>query len=325
MPPVERVQQSSPTLVMENSTSPVSPSAKINKARSKQRLRLTNASLYFALVMVFILLGAVNYQSNAAYLVFAVVVSTAVVSVLHAWRNVRGITITPGRTFAVFAGESLRAQVTLIGSRRDSWALIIDAPDVAEDDGVPLEHLPAGAAVSMELVLPSRRRGVHTLDRVRLASVYPMGLMTAMLEVPAAWTWVVYPSPLGGGGGGEPEGDEHLVGIRSGATGDFYGHRPYQPGEPQRRIDWRAVARGRPLLVKDYAVNGVSDGWIDWNDDPISDVERHLSVMAGRVLAADRIGQRYGLRLPERTIEMNNGVEHYHTCLSALALFQAKA
>ena len=173
MPPVERVQQSSPTLVMENSTSPVSPSAKINKARSKQRLRLTNASLYFALVMVFILLGAVNYQSNAAYLVFAVVVSTAVVSVLHAWRNVRGITITPGRTFAVFAGESLRAQVTLIGSRRDSWALIIDAPDVAEDDGVPLEHLPAGAAVSMELVLPSRRRGVHTLDRVRLASVYP--------------------------------------------------------------------------------------------------------------------------------------------------------
>ena len=310
MPPVERVQQSSPTLVMENSTSPVSPSAKINKARSKQRLRLTNASLYFALVMVFVLLGAVNYQSNAAYLVFAVVVSTAVVSVLHAWRNVRGITITPGRTFAVFAGESLRAQVTLIGSRRDSWALIIDAPDEAEDDGVPLEHLPAGAAVSTELVLPGRRRGLHTLDRVRLASVYPMGLMTATLEVPAAWNWVVYPSPLGGGGGGEPEGDEHLVGIRSGATGDFYGHRTYQPGGP--------------LLVKDYAINGVSDGWIDWNDDPIADVERHLSVMAGRVLAADRIGQRYGLRLPERTIEMNSGVEHYHTCLSALAMFQAK-
>ena len=324
MPPVERVQQSSPTLVMENSTSPVSPSAKINKARSKQRLRLTNASLYFALVMVFVLLGAVNYQSNAAYLVFAVVVSTAVVSVLHAWRNVRGITITPGRTFAVFAGESLRAQVTLIGSRRDSWALIIDAPDVAEDDGVPLEHLPADAAVSTELVLPGRRRGLHTLDRVRLASVYPMGLMTAMLEVPATWTWVVYPSPLGGGSEGEPEGDEHLVGVRSGATGDFYGHRTYQPGEPQRRIDWRAVARGRPLMVKDYAINGVSDGWIDWNDDRIADVERHLSVMAGRVLAADRIGQRYGLRLPERTIEMNSGVEHYHACLSALALYQAK-
>ncbi len=325
MTPIESVQQPSSALVAENSTSSVSPPVKTNKARLKQRLRLTNASLYFALVMVFVLLGAVNYQSNAAYLVFAVVVSTAVMSVLHAWQNVRGITITPGRTFAVFAGESLRAQVTLIGSGRDSWALVIDAPDVAEDDGVPLEHLPAGAAVSMELVLPGRRRGVHTLDRVRLASVYPMGLMTAILEVPAAWTWVVYPSPLAGGGGGEPQGDEHLIGIRSGATGDFHGHRAYQPGEPQRRIDWRAVARGRPLLVKDYAVNGVSDGWIDWNDDPISDVERHLSLLAGRVVAADRIGQRYGLRLPERTIGLNSGVEHYHTCLNALALYQVKA
>ena len=324
MSPVESVQQPSQALLVKT-TSPISPSVNINKARLKRRLRLTYASLYFALVMVFVLLGAVNYQSNAAYLVFAVVVSTAVVSVLHAWRNVRGITITPGRTFAVFAGESLRAQITLIGSGRDSWALVVDAPDVAEDDGVPLEHLPARAAVSMELVLPGRRRGLHTLDRVRLASVYPMGLMTAMLEVPATWTWVVYPSPLGGGGEGQPEGDEHLVGVRSGATGDFYGHRTYQPGEPQRRIDWRAVARGRPLMVKDYAINGVSDGWIDWNDDPLADVERHLSVMAGRVLAADRIGQRYGLRLPERTIEVNSGVDHYHTCLSALALYQAKA
>ena len=324
MTPVESVQQPSPALITET-TSLISPDAKINNARFKQRLRLTNASLYFALVMVFVLLGAVNYQSNAAYLVFAVVVSTAVVSVLHAWRNVRGITISPGRTFAVFAGEPLRAHVTLIGSRRDSWALVVDAPDVTEDDGVALEHLPSGATVSMELVLPGRRRGVHTLDRVRLASVYPMGLMTAIVEVPAAWTWVVYPSPLTGGGGGKPADNEHLIGVRRGSTGDFFGHRAYQPGEPQRRIDWRAVARGRPLLVKDYAINGVSDGWIDWNDNPIADVERHLSVLAGRVVAADQTGQRYGLRLPERTIEISNGPEHYHTCLSALALFQARA
>ena len=150
MPPVESVQRPTSGLIAET-ISPLSPDAKNNKARLKQRLRLTNASLYFALVMVFVLLGAVNYQSNAAYLVFAVVVSTAVMSVLHAWQNVRGITISPGRTFAVFAGESLRAQVTLIGSGRDSWALVVDAPEIAEDDGVPLEHLPAGAAVSMEL------------------------------------------------------------------------------------------------------------------------------------------------------------------------------
>ncbi len=295
-----------------------------HRARVRRSVRPTNATFYLLLVMTFVLLGAVNYRSNAAYLVLAVVISTAVVSVLHAWRNLRDIRITPGRTFPVFAGEPLRALVVLDGGHRDRWALVIDAPDVAEDDGVPVVHLPAGRPATVEMVLPGRRRGVHALGRVRLASMYPLGLLTVMIEVPASWSWVVYPAPLAGGREADGDGDDQSVGARSGTTGDFHGHRPYQTGEPHRRIDWRAVARGRPMMIKDYTVGGVRDRWITWEDDRISEVEIHLSVLAGRIMSAEHLGQRYGLRLPGSTIAIANGEDHFHRCMQALALFEAK-
>ena len=286
----------------------------------KRRIRPTNAAVYLAMVLLFVLLGAVNYQSNAAYLVLAVVSSTAVMSVLHAWRNLNGVRLTPGRTFPVFAGEPLRAQALVDAGDRDRWALVVDAPEVAEDDGVPIAHLPAAGSTTIELVLPGRGRGRHTLHRVRLASVHPLGLLAVMSESQASWSWVVYPTPLGGGQDPDGGGDDHLAGVRSSNTGDFNGHRPYQPGEPHRRIDWRAVARGRPLLLKEYTLGGTSECWIAWQDDTITDVEIHLSVLCGRVVAAARQGRRYGLRLPGTRIAPSRGETHQQLCLRTLAL-----
>ncbi|HEX3133400.1 MAG TPA: DUF58 domain-containing protein [Planctomycetota bacterium] len=304
---------------MEPSPSPLVPS---DAARVKKRIRPTSATSYLMLVLLFVLLGAVNYQSNAAYLVLAVVTSTAVMSLLHGWRNLNGIRIEPGRTFPVFAGEPLRALVTLAGSGRERWALVVDAPEVAEDDGIPLAHLPANGTSAVELVLPGRQRGLQVLTRVRLASVHPLGLLALTVEVPAAWTWLVYPTPLGGGQDADGGGEDEQLGTRSAGTGDFNGHRPYQPGELHWCIDWRAVARGWSLLVKDYSVGGFSDGWISWEDDFIVDVEVHLSVLTGRVLAAEQHGRRYGLCLPGVTVAQDHGMDHQHACLRALALFK---
>jgi uncharacterized protein (DUF58 family) len=291
---------------------------------TRRRVRTTNTTWYLVMVLLFVLLGAVNYQSNAAYLVLAVVGATAVMSLLHAWRNLQGVRLVPGRTFPVFAGEPLRAQVQVEAGGRERWALVIDAPEVEEDDGVPVPYLPTEESTTIELVLPPRRRGRHTLERIRLASVHPLGLLAVMHEVPAQWTWIVYPTPVVGSHERDHNGDDHLAGGRSSSTGDFHGHRPYLLGEPHRRIDWRAVARGRPLLLKDYTIGGAAECWIDWDDDRIGDTELHLSVLCGRVVAAERQGRRYGLRLPELTIPIGQGDEHRHACLEALALFEVR-
>jgi uncharacterized protein (DUF58 family) len=294
------------------------------KHRSRRRIRPTNATWYLLLVLFFVLAGAVNYQSNAAYLVLAVVVSTAVMSVLHAWRNLDGLTLTPGKTFAGFAGEPLRAHISLSAGGREHWALEIDVPEVADDDGVPVAHLRAGCSTTIELVLPARSRGRHFVRQVRVASMHPLGLLAVMSDVPTGWSWVVYPKPVFGGRRFMEAGDEQTAGLARVGQGDFAGHRTYVPGEPHRRIDWRAVARGRPWLVKEYTSGGNDQGWIAWDDDAIPEVELHLSVMAGRVIEAERQGQRYGLRLPGLTIAQNQGDDHYHACLQALGLFEVR-
>jgi uncharacterized protein (DUF58 family) len=287
-------------------------------------MRPTTACLYLAVVLFFVLLGAVNYQSNAAYVVLAVVGSTAVVSLVHAWRNLSGIRLLPGRTFPAFAGEPLRAQVTLAGGGHDTWALVVDAPEIAEDDGVPLERLAADGSATVELVLPGRPRGRHGLARLRVASIFPLGLVRVQLDVPVTWSWVVYPAPLAGGMAAEDDGDGQQLGGLVGTAGDFHGHRLYQTGDSQRRVDWRAVARGRPLLVKDYLTGAARECWIDWADHPAADPETRLSLMTGRVMAAERDGLRYGLRLPGHTREPATGEAHYHECLSLLALHQVR-
>ena len=51
-------------------------------------------------------------------------------------------------------------------------------------------------------------------------------------------------------------------------------------------------------------------------------LEQRLSRLAGWVLAAERAGTSYGLRLPGVEIAPGRGDPHRNACLQALALYQ---
>jgi uncharacterized protein (DUF58 family) len=286
-------------------------------------LRPTPACMTLGIVVLAVALGAVNYRSNAAYLVLALVLAVALVSALHAWRNLGGVLVVPGGTGPAFAGDALPAQVTLVNRGAGPvWALEVYIPDDdgGEGDGERVAQVAGGASLTIDLALPARSRGLHALSRLRVATVFPLGLFRVWREVPVAWTWLVYPRPLAlppapasaaddlGGGDGTRLG-----------SGDFHGHRAYRAGDPQRHVDWKAAARGRPLLIKQFA-GGVADRWLDW-DATSGDVEARLSHLAAEVLAAERAGGSYGLRLGGQSIAQARGPAHVHTCLGALALY----
>jgi uncharacterized protein (DUF58 family) len=295
----------------------------LSPARPVLSFKLTSACFYLVVVLGFVLLGAINYQSNSAYIVVALVLSTAVMSVVHAWKNIRALRLVAGQAFPAFAGEPLRAHATIIAGGIPSVALVCDAPDIAEDDGVNIEHLGAQQSHCVTMVLPGKNRGLHQVRRLRVASLYPMGLIFAQAEFVIDWQFIVYPTPLIGGelaiDAGEGQGD----GQRLGSTGDFHGHHLYQTGESQRRVDWRAVARGRPVLVKEFVSSSIHDCWIDYDRFPGVPLEQRLSLMCGHIISFEQAGQRYGLRLPGIILEPNHGETHYHACLKALALWSS--
>jgi uncharacterized protein (DUF58 family) len=151
---------------------------------------------------------------------------------------------------------------------------------------------------------------------------YPLGLFRAWCWEPLDLEYLVYPQPSGSYPWPLTVADDMLQdhGDRLGGD-DFTGVRAYQPGDSHRHVDWKAVARGRPMLTKQFSGGGRGLIWCDWFILEGLDTEARLSQLACWIVEAHRQGCEYGLRLPDREYLPAAGWEHYERCLKALALY----
>jgi uncharacterized protein (DUF58 family) len=92
------------------------------------------------------------------------------------------------------------------------------------------------------------------------------------------------------------------------------------PGESQRQIDWKAVARGQPLMTKQFTAEADDLLHLDYDQVRLADPEQRLSQLALWIVEAERARRRYSLHLPGTRIPSGSGEAHYHRCLRALAL-----
>ncbi len=281
----------------------------------------TRHCLWLALVLVAMFVAAVNYQSNPAwFLVFAVFAATAV-SALHARRNLAAVELVAVDTVEGFSGEALALPLTLRNrSATDSLAIEVSAP--GHDVEVALiERFEAAQVQPVALMLAPRARGPFTITRIRLATIFPLGLFRAWRDFRIIATGLVYPRP-----GGlrvmdlppDPEGVQER-GTQLGSD-DFRGHRRWQLGDSPRRVDWKAVARGRGMLVKEYQGGGGDLVWFEW-DRTAGDDEQRLSQLCRWVIEAQRLGILWGLAIPGLELGPDDGPLHRRACLEALARF----
>lgn len=281
----------------------------------------TGAGLLYGLVLCVMLIGAINYNLSLGHALVFLLAGLGFAAMVHTFRNLLGLRITPGRAEPVFAGETahftLHVENPLAHPRR-ALELAIGKHPVVALDVPPADH--ASIAVPCATV----RRGRLDPGRVTLASRYPLGLFRAWSYPHPPLSCLVYPKPL------ETPLPPASAGLESagrrGRSGqeDFSGLRERQPNDAPRHIAWKAVARDiehRPLLVKQFDGGAAEELWLDWNlTPPASDTEMRISLLAGWVIAAEREQCRYGLRLPGRTISPDTGPAHRDACLEALAL-----
>ena len=148
-------------------------------------------------------------------------------------------------------------------SRRTLDALV-------RDDALPeLEVTPA----ELELVLPAKsrkfveyrlvpgRRGAYALEHVHLKVVSRLRLWTRVLKLPFRSDVAVYPDlrQLSRYALYARLNRLSMLGVRRtrrvGQDNEFERLREYTPDDNFRSIDWRATARRRELIVKDYQSN----------------------------------------------------------------------
>lgn len=117
-----------------------------------------------------------------------------------------------------------------------------------------------------------------------------------------------------------PDGDgaRGQTGQRAGLD-EWAGLRPFREGDSPRRVDWKAYARGSPLLVREYHDPQGIDRRFDFGALNGLDTERRLSQLARWVVDAHLRGERWSLVLPDATLSTDLGELHRRACLDALA------
>ncbi len=277
----------------------------------------TRFGLFVAALLAAMLLGALNYNNNPAMLLALLLATVAIASTISAHLQLSDLQIDAVSAEPVHAGQPMRLRISL--SRRDARAR--RGLEVAHAQAVAFGHLIDSEQIEVDLMLPTERRGWLDLERIRISTTQPLGLVRA-------WSWVwpdapllVYAAPATQApplpeSGGDP------LHTRVRANGDeLHQLRPYRAGDPQRSIAWKHSARRDTLLVREYEQAVGVDVLLDWRQLSSLPVEARIARLARWVDVAERDGRRYTLQLPgQPVLGPGNGSAHHHLCQRALAL-----
>lgn len=277
----------------------------------------TRFGLFVAALLAAMLLGALNYNNNPAMLLALLLATVAIASTISAHLQLSALQIDAVSAEPVHAGLPLRLRVSL--SRADARArrglVVCHVREVA------FGHLIDTEQTEVDLLLPTTQRGWLDLERIRISTTQPLGLVRA-------WSWVWPDAPLLVYAAPEPQapplpesGGDPLH-TRAHASGDeLHQLRPYRAGDPPRSIAWKHSARRDTLLVREYEKPVGVDVLLDWRQLSTLPTEARIARLARWVDLAERDGRRYTLQLPGHPVlGPGNGAAHHHLCQRALAL-----
>ncbi len=157
---------------------------------------------------------------------------------------------------------------------------------------------------------------------------FPLGLFRAWTVWRPAAQLLVYPQPerdapraagrAAGARRAEPEPQRRRRRDRRRAR--LPARRPAEAGGLEEGRE--GVDTGGELVSRDTSASARQELWLDWAACPGLAPEDRLSRLAAWVLAADRAGADYGLRLPGLELAPADGDAQRRRCLEALALWR---
>ncbi len=278
----------------------------------------TRQGFALAFVLLLMLLGDINYNLSLGYVLTFLLAMIAVMSMLHAFRNLAQLQVRAGHVEPVFATEPARFVYHFHNiSKLDRYQINLN--DMHGNSTV--FDVAANGYKEVILNIPSTRRGWLTTGRVALYTHFPLGLFHAWSYLHFDTRCLVYPKPITDAP--LPSGKTPNGAGKSAIAGDedFSGLRKYVAGDALQRIAWKVFAREQGLQVKQFSNPLGDELWLDYSAATGSNEEEKLACMARWVLKAEAQELRYGLRLPDGELPANLGTAHRDECLSSIALF----
>ncbi|MCE4540648.1 DUF58 domain-containing protein [Pelomonas sp. P7] len=291
----------------------------------------TIAGLAFCGTLGVLLLASINEQLSLGYALTFALTGAGLASMHTTHANLRGLEMDLKAPDGVHAGDEFTLELRMHNRGHARFGIAVSAQLDSGATEPAWVDVPALGHAALKLRLPAGRRGLRELPRLIVTTRFPLGFFRAWSYWrPASRVWV-YPRPDDVPAPFPPQaeagaGEAATARAAPGGT-DFSGVRAYRRGDSLKQILWRksalALEQGLPLWVRDTESPLSRDLWLDWRDTQGRDTEARLSRLTAWVLAAERQGLPYGLRLPAGETPPGLGPAHRQACLERLAEFEA--
>jgi uncharacterized protein (DUF58 family) len=255
---------------------PLARSARLEVKSLDLPVGVTGGGGIFLLMMMVVGFAAWNTGNNLLFLVFSLLCSTLFVGGVAARASLRDLIVSARFPDHIFAGEAAPVIVTLRNAKRvlPSFSILVEArgPDESSRSRKskrrrksflkrPLAYftyVPHRAAAEQRVEQFFSTRGHVPINGFELSTRFPFGFFRFRRRLSARNVdIVVYPKP-------EPVGDElhllpmyagHIASSRRGVGQDLFSLRNYQARDDLRHIDWKATARARNLMVREFTAD----------------------------------------------------------------------
>jgi uncharacterized protein (DUF58 family) len=234
--------------------------------------------------------AAYNSASNILFIALALLLACLVLSGVMAWMNLRGIEwrleiqppLRAGQeaevglvlrnekrfipTYALWfefaasafeRGEPARPETTITAKGIDVWAALSRAERSTSRGAVHLRtRLEPGGTARLEWSFTPVRRGLIRVELRGVGSLFPFGFLRKLTGTELSREIPVWPAPVeyrrfAGASPRRPEGA--LRQARTGHEGEMMALRQYEAGDSHRLIHWKASARSRRLLIRQFS------------------------------------------------------------------------
>ncbi|HEX6708571.1 MAG TPA: DUF58 domain-containing protein [Albitalea sp.] len=284
----------------------------------------TRAGVLFAATLLTLLIASINYQLNLGYVLTFLLAGSGAISMQLTHNTLRGLTLHLKPPGPVFAGDAAVVEVVLSSPARSRYGIGLR---IADGGALSWVDVPGGGQASAHVSFVPPRRGRHEVPTLRAETRFPLGLFRAWTVWRPAGEVLAYPRPERPAAAlpvprpvpGGPVQARHAQGS------EIEGIRAYRRGDPMRMVFWKKAAKamqtGGELVSRDTSASAHHELWLDWRGCTTLPPEERLSRLAAWVLAAERAGVSYGLRLPGVDLPRGHGSGHRRACLEALALW----
>ena len=276
---------------------------------------------FFAFVLLLLLIASINYSLSLGYFLTFLLAGMGGISMLHTFRNLAHLSISPGKVEPAFAGETAHFALVMANANLARFAIGVKRTRL-QDAEPAFGDVATNSTTTFVIPMVAERRGFTSCGRLEIFTEYPVGLFHAWSYVDFGMRCLTYPKPDAGGGAlpsnAQASGDGNIPIV---GDEEFQSLRAYRPGDTPRQIAWKALAREQGLLVKEFGSTASADYWLDYDVMPNLGQEQRLSRLTWWVLEAERLQVPYGLKLPDQSFRPSIGQAHREQCLRALALF----